>query len=107
MGYLHEGHLTLVRQGRKENDKLLVSIFVNPTQFGQHEDLGKYPRDLPHDLRMLATLGVDVAFVPTTEGVYPPVFVTYVDPTGPLTEDAERKSRPVHFPAVPHVVIQL
>ena len=107
MGYLHEGHLTLVRQGRKENDKLLASIFVNPTQFGQHEDLGKYPRDLPHDLRMLETLGVDVAFVPTTEEVYPPGFVTYVDPTGPLTEDAEGKSRPGHFRGVATVVLKL
>lgn len=107
MGYLHEGHLTLVRQGRKENDKLLVSIFVNPAQFGQHEDLGKYPRDLPHDLRMLETLGVDVVFVPTTEEVYPPGFVTYVDPTGPLTEEAEGKSRPGHFRGVATVVLKL
>ena len=107
MGYLHDGHLSLVRQGRKENDKLLASIFVNPAQFGQHEDLGKYPRDLPHDLRMLKTLGVDVAFVPTTEEVYPPGFVTYVDPTGPLTEEAEGKSRPGHFRGVATVVLKL
>src|SRR5258708_20211768 len=106
MGYLHEGHLTLVRQGRKESDKLLASIFVNPTQFGQHEDLGKYPRDLPHDLRMLETLGEDVTFVTTIEDVYPPGFVTYVDPTAPLTEDAEGKSRPRHFRGVATLVLK-
>lgn len=107
MGYLHEGHLSLVRQGRKENNKLLASIFVNPAQFGPHEDLGKYPHDLPHDLRMLETLGVDVAFVPTTEEVYPPGFVTYIDPIGPLAEEAEGKSRPGHFRGVATVVLKL
>ncbi len=107
MGYLHEGHLSLVRQGRKENDKLLVSIFVNPAQFGPHEDLGQYPHDLPRDLRMLETLGVDVAFVPTTEEIYPPGFVTYVDPIGPLTEEAEGRSRPGHFRGVATVVLKL
>jgi len=71
MGYLHEGHLSLVRQGRKENEILTASIFVNPTQFGPHEDLASYPRDLPRDLRMLENLDVDIVFVPTPDEIYP------------------------------------
>src|SRR5215471_21701069 len=84
MGFLHEGHLSLVRQARVENDILTASIFVNPTQFGPHEDLASYPRDLPHDLTVLENLGVDIVFVPTPDEIYPTDFVTYVDPTGPL-----------------------
>lgn len=107
MGYLHEGHLSLVQQGCKENDKLLASIFVNPAQFGPHEDLARYPHDLPRDLLMLETLGVDVVFVPTTQEIYPPGFVTYVNPTGPLVEEAEGRSRPGHFRGVATVVLKL
>ncbi len=107
MGYLHEGHLSLVRQGRKENEILTASIFVNPTQFGPHEDLGNYPRDLPRDLRMLENLGVDIVFVPTPDEMYPPGFVTYVDPTGPLAMDAEGASRPGHFRGVATAVLKL
>ncbi len=107
MGYLHEGHLSLVRQARKENDILTASIFVNPTQFGPHEDLASYPRDLPGDLRMLAQLGVDIVFVPTTNEIYPPGFVTYIDPTGPLAIEAEGASRPGHFRGVATVVLKL
>src|SRR5579859_7809643 len=107
MGYLHEGHLSLVRHGRKENEILTASIFVNPTQFGPHEDLGSYPRDLPRDLRMLENLGVDIVFVPTPDEMYPPGFVTYVDPTGPLAIEAEGASRPGHFRGVATVVLKL
>jgi pantoate--beta-alanine ligase len=107
MGFLHEGHLSLVRQGRKENEILTASIFVNPTQFGPHEDLESYPRDLPRDLQMLENLGVDIVFVPTTDEIYPPGFVTYVDPTGPLTMEAEGASRPGHFRGVATVVLKL
>src|SRR5258708_6228420 len=107
MGYLHEGHLSLVRRGREENDILLESIFVTPAQFGQHEDLERYPRDLSRDLHMLETLGVDVVFVPTTEEVYPPGFATYVDPTGPLSGEAEGERRPGHFRGVATVVLKL
>jgi pantoate--beta-alanine ligase len=107
MGYLHEGHLSLVRRGREENDILLASIFVNPAQFGPHEDLERYPRDLSRDLHMLETLGVDVVFVPTTEEIYPPGFATYVDPTGPLSEEAEGEKRPGHFRGMATVVLKL
>src|SRR5437762_8243679 len=107
MGYLHEGHLSLVRQARKENEILTASIFVNPTQFGPHEDLASYPRDLPHDLNVLENLGVDIVFVPTTDEIYPPDFVTYVDPTGRLASEAEGAFRPGHFRGVATVVLKL
>ena len=107
MGYLHEGHLSLVRRGREENDILLASIFVNPAQFGPHEDLERYPRDLSRDLRMLETVGVDVVFVPTTEEIYPSGFATYVDLTGPLSGEAEGERRPGHFRGVATVVLKL
>ena len=107
MGYLHEGHLSLVRQARRESDILAVSIFVNPIQFGPHEDLERYPRDLPRDLRMLESCGVDLVFTPTTADIYPPGFATYVDPSGPLVEAAEGASRPGHFRGVATVVLKL
>ena len=107
MGYLHEGHLSLVRQARVENKVLVVSIFVNPTQFGPHEDLGTYPRDLSRDLQLLEESGVDVVFTPTPEEIYPPGFVTYVEPTGPLAGQAEGASRPGHFRGVATVVLKL
>ncbi len=107
MGYLHEGHLTLARQARRENDVLIASIYVNPTQFGPHEDLNTYPRDLPRDLRLLEDEGVDIVFVPASEEIYPAGFVTYVDPTGSLAEQAEGASRPGHFRGVATVVLKL
>lgn len=107
MGYLHEGHLSLIRQGRKENEILTASIFVNPIQFGPHEDLASYPHDLPRDLKKLETLDVDSIFIPTPDEIYPPGFVTYVDPTGPLTTEAEGASRPGHFRGVATVVLKL
>ncbi|GAC1568514.1 MAG: pantoate--beta-alanine ligase [Ktedonobacteraceae bacterium] len=107
MGYLHAGHLSLVRQARRENDVLIASIYVNPAQFGPHEDLHTYPRDLPRDLRMLEETGVDIAFVPTSEEMYPVGFVTYVDPTGPLAGQSEGASRPGHFRGVATVVLKL
>lgn len=107
MGYLHEGHLTLARQARRENDQVIASIYVNPAQFGPREDLNTYPRDLPRDLRLLEEEGVDVVFVPTSEEMYPGGFVTYVDPTGALAEQAEGASRPGHFRGVATVVLKL
>lgn len=107
MGYLHAGHLSLVRQARTENEILLVSIFVNPTQFGPREDLARYPRDLPRDLSMLEECGVDAVFVPAPTEMYPPDFATYVEPTGPLVTGAEGASRPGHFRGVATVVLKL
>lgn len=107
MGYLHAGHLSLVRQARRENRVVVASIFVNPTQFGPHEDLGTYPRDMPRDLRMLEDAGVDCVFTPTPEEMYPAGFVTYVDPSGPLVTEAEGASRPGHFRGVATVVLKL
>ncbi len=107
MGYLHAGHLSLCQQARAENQILVVSIFVNPTQFDSHDDLSRYPRDLDHDLHMLETLGVDVVFAPTTEEMYPPGFTSYVDLRGPLSEQGEGESRPGHFRGVATVVLKL
>ena len=107
MGYLHAGHLSLCLQARAENQVLVVSIFVNPTQFGSHDDLSRYPRDLDHDLHMLETLGVDVVFVPLTEEMYPPGFTSYVDLRGPLSEQGEGAFRPGHFRGVATVVLKL
>lgn len=107
MGFLHKGHLSLVRRARAENETLIASIFVNPTQFGPHEDLTLYPRDLPRDLEMLDSLGVDFVFTPTPEAMYPRGFVTYVDPTGPLGTECEGAYRPGHFRGVSTVVLKL
>ena len=107
MGFLHEGHLSLVHQAREENDILTSSIFVNPAQFGPHEDLASYPRDLPRDLSLLENLGVDIVFVPVADEIYPPDFVTYVDPTGPLVYEAEGAIRHGHFRGVATVVLKL
>jgi pantoate--beta-alanine ligase len=107
MGYLHTGHLALVRQARAENMQLVVSIFVNPTQFGPHEDLARYPRDLPHDLQMLEECGVDAVFTPSSAEMYPPGFSTYIEPGGPLVAAAEGASRPGHFRGVATVVLKL
>lgn len=107
MGYLHAGHLSLCQQARAENQHLVVSIFVNPTQFGPHEDLGRYPRDLGRDLDMLKEIGVDIVFAPSTEEMYPPGFISYVDLRGPLTEEVEGTSRPGHFRGVATVVLKL
>jgi pantoate--beta-alanine ligase len=107
MGYLHPGHVSLVQQARIENRSVVVSIFVNPTQFGPHEDLSRYPRDLPRDLALLAAAGADVVFTPAAATVYPDGFVTYVGPTGPLAERLEGASRPGHFQGVATVVLKL
>lgn len=107
MGYLHEGHLSLLRQARKECQTVVASIFVNPTQFAPHEDLSRYPRDVARDLSLLETVGADVVFLPTTDEIYPSAFVTYVEPTGPLAQEAEGAFRPHHFRGVATVVLKL
>jgi len=107
MGYLHKGHLSLVRHARAENELLVASIFVNPTQFAPHEDLERYPRDVPRDLQLLEAAGVDSVFIPTVAEIYPSSFVTYVEPTGPLAEQAEGARRPGHFRGVATVVLKL
>lgn len=106
MGYLHEGHLALVRAAREECDSVVVSIFVNPAQFGPHEDYAAYPRDMPRDLALLERGGVDVVFAPPLEEMYPAGFGTFVKVEG-LTERLEGASRPGYFRGVTTVVGKL
>jgi pantoate--beta-alanine ligase len=106
MGALHEGHLSLVRRARADNDHVGVSIFVNPTQFGPNEDLSRYPRDLDRDLSLLAEAGADLVWTPTPEIVYPPGFQTYVA-VEQVALPLEGRIRPGHFRGVATVVAKL
>jgi pantoate--beta-alanine ligase len=106
MGALHEGHLSLVRAGRQRAAKVVVSIFVNPTQFAAGEDFGTYPRTEAADLARLADIGADAVFMPTVEEMYPPGFATTVTVGGPA-EDLESVSRPHFFAGVATVVARL
>jgi len=106
MGALHEGHLSLMRRARSENDLVVASIFVNPPQFGPTEDLQRYPRDLARDLALAAGAGVDVSFCPEPDEMYPPGFATWVEVEG-LGERLCGASRPRHFRAVTTVVAKL
>jgi pantoate--beta-alanine ligase len=106
MGFLHAGHLSLVKRAKAENDHVAVSIFVNPTQFGPNEDLAAYPRDLDRDLRLLDSLGVDLVFNPSPEVMYPPNYQTYVT-VEDVTKYLEGASRPGHFRGVATVVAKL
>jgi len=106
MGYLHEGHLSLIRQARAENKSLVVSIFVNPTQFASGEDFDKYPRNSERDLTLLKKEGVDIVFMPLVSEMYPAQFSSWVV-VDKLTEGLERASRPGHFRGVTTVVAKL
>jgi len=106
MGALHAGHLSLVDQARADNLTVAVSIFVNPTQFGDSKDLDRYPRDLEGDLEMLRRHGVDLVYAPTVDQVYPEGFDTWVD-VGPLAGKLEGLHRPGHFRGVATVVSKL
>jgi pantoate--beta-alanine ligase len=106
MGYLHEGHLSLVRKARSECASVIASIFVNPTQFGPQEDLSAYPRDLNRDLDLLSKEGVDLVWTPSAEVMYPPGFQTWVQ-VEEVTQPLEGAMRPGHFRGVATVVAKL
>src|SRR3990170_1873439 len=115
MGFLHEGHLSLVRRARADNDHCVVSVFVNPTQFGAGEDYERYPRDPQRDLRLLEAEGADVVFMPSVEEIYPSGpsaglrtgFEDWVEVRGPLAAHLEGAARPGHFRGVTTVVARL
>ena len=106
MGYLHEGHLTLVRQAKAENPSVVVSIFVNPTQFGPQEDFTKYPRDPQRDLAILEKEKTDIVFMPSVAEMYPPHFNSWVE-VSKVTDRLEGAARPGHFRGVATVVAKL
>jgi pantoate--beta-alanine ligase len=106
MGALHSGHAALVRRAARECDRVVVSVFVNPLQFGPNEDFGRYPRALPADRRLVAAAGGDVVYAPSVEAMYPKHFRTYVEVEG-LSELYDGKFRPGHFRGVATVVLKL
>lgn len=106
MGYLHEGHLSLVRRAKEETDFVVVSIFVNPLQFGPKEDFKEYPRDLERDIKLLEEVKADLLFAPEVEEMYPPGYKTYVEVTE-ITDVLCGASRPGHFKGVTTVVAKL
>ncbi len=106
MGYLHEGHISLVKRAREEVASVVVSIFVNPTQFAPTDDLDAYPRDLERDAALLQEAGADLLWTPTPEVMYPPDFQTWVD-VEKLTQPLEGTKRPGHFRGVTTVVAKL
>ena len=106
MGFFHEGHLSLMRAAREECDFVVVSIFVNPTQFGPSEDLAAYPRDIDRDLALASEAGVDLIFAPEAGEMYPSGHATTVEP-GDIAEDLCGRSRPGHFRGVATVVTKL
>ena len=106
MGYLHEGHLSLVRRARQDNEKVGVSIFVNPAQFNNPDDLNAYPRDLERDLKLLQNEGVDLVWTPTNDIIYPANYRTYVD-VEEITQRLEGIARAGHFRGVTTIVAKL
>ena len=106
MGYLHEGHLALVKQAKRENSAVIVSLYVNPAQFGPRDDFGAYPRDLDRDLGLLRKERTDIVFVPLDDEVYPPGFSSWVN-VEKVTERLEGATRPGHFRGVATIVAKL
>lgn len=106
MGYLHEGHLSLVRRARKECESVVVTIFINPTQFGPGEDLSTYPSDLPRDLELLEAVGTDLVWLPTAKVMYPEPYQSWVT-VDEVTRFLEGAKRPGHFRGVATVVAKL
>ena len=106
MGYLHEGHLSLVKKAREENTSVAVSIFANPTQFSPDEDLANYPRDIERDIELLAGEGVDLVWIPTVETMYPKGYQTWIE-VDRLSTILEGSFRPTHFRGVATVVAKL
>ncbi|MCP4581818.1 MAG: pantoate--beta-alanine ligase [candidate division Zixibacteria bacterium] len=106
MGALHDGHLSLIRKSAKQNDFTIVSIFVNPTQFGPDEDFGKYPKAFKSDCDEAQTAGADMIFHPSVDGIYPDGFQTFVDP-GPIADKLEGAARPGHLRGVATVCVKL
>jgi pantoate--beta-alanine ligase len=106
MGFLHDGHLSLVRQAKLDCSSVVVSIFVNPTQFGENEDLDKYPRDLPRDLRLLESSGVELVWTPTSEMMFPAGYQTWVI-VEEVSKPLEGTMRPGHFRGVATIVAKL
>src|SRR5262249_54102372 len=106
MGYLHDGHVSLLEEGRRRGDLLVLSIFINPTQFGPKEDLSRYPRDLEGDLAKAERAGVDVAYIPDAAAMYPDGYQTFVE-VERLQAGLCGASRPGHFRGVATVVLKL
>lgn len=107
MGALHEGHGSLIAAARKENELVIVSVFVNPTQFGPGEDLEAYPRTLEADCILTGKMGADIVFAPTAKEMYPSADMTWVEVTGAITSVLCGRSRPIHFRGVTTVVSKL
>ncbi len=107
MGYFHEGHLALMREAKNRAGIVVVSIFVNPTQFGPNEDLDKYPRDLERDRGLAEGAGVDILFVPSAAEMYPDGYATYVEVAGDIADVLCGRSRPGHFRGVATIVAKL
>lgn len=106
MGYFHEGHLSLMKEGRRRGEVLVVSLFVNPAQFGEGEDYDVYPRDMSRDKSMAEEIGVDILFIPTVEEMYPEGYQTFVE-VERITKPMEGEFRPTHFRGVTTVVAKL
>lgn len=107
MGYLHHGHLSLLQKARQENDLVVATIFVNPTQFGPNEDLDAYPRNAEQDIALMKAEKVDIAFMPEVEELYPEGYTTYVEVQDPMIKALCGASRPGHFRGVTTIVAKL